>query len=184
MNGSIDVRMNDYMSKPIAINKLLGILAKYRRIWCGIRLFLIAMSPHTVQFRFATFHWCGIRLFLIAMSPHTVRFRFATSHWCGIRLFLIAMSPHTVPFRFAISHWCGIRRITKKGTGSFWKQAFSRTCSFFGVCGLIAYAQKKHHPRSCTTETVPANARSGARTLDTLIKSYNLCTLFSFFLCI
>ena len=155
MNGSIDVRMNDYMSKPIAINKLLGILAKYGRIWCGIRFFSNAMSPHTVPFRFAT------------------------SHWCGIRLFLIAMSPHTVPFRFAISHWCGIRRITKKGTGSFWKQAFSRTCSFFGVCGLIAYAQKKHHPRSCTTETVPANARSGARTLDTLIKSQVLFQLSS-----
>ena len=112
-----------------------------------------------------------------AMSPHTVRFRFATSHWCGIRRFLIAMSPHTVQFRFAPFHWCGIRRITKKGTGSFWKQAFSRTCSFFGVCGLIAYAQKKHHPRSCTTETVPANARSGARTLDTLIKSQVLFQL-------
>ncbi len=65
----------------------------------------------------------------------------------------------------------------QKGTGSFWKQAFSRTCSFFGVCGLIAYAQKKHHPRSCTTETVPANARSGARTLDTLIKSQVLFQL-------
>ena len=49
--------------------------------------------------------------------------------------------------------------------------------SFFGVCGLIAYAQKKHHPRSCTTETVPANARSGARTLDTLIKSQVLFQL-------
>ena len=145
--------------------------------WCGIRLFLIAMSPHTVPFRFATSHWCGIRFFSNAMSPHTVRFRFATSHWCGIRRFLIAMSPHTVQFRFAPFHWCGIRRITKKGTGSFWKQAFSRTCSFFGVCGLIAYAQKKHHPRSCTTETVPANARSGARTLDTLIKSQVLFQL-------
>ena len=81
-----------------------------------------------------------------AMSSHTVRFRFATSHWCGIRFFSNAMSPHTVRFRFATSHWCGIRRITKKGTGSFWKQAFSRTCSFFGVCGLIAYAQKSTIP--------------------------------------
>lgn len=44
MNGSIDVRMNDYMSKPIAINKLLGILAKYGRIWCGIRFFSNAMK--------------------------------------------------------------------------------------------------------------------------------------------
>ena len=54
MNGSIDVRMNDYMSKPIDINKSLGILAKYRRIWCGIRFFLTQWVH--IQFDSASLH--------------------------------------------------------------------------------------------------------------------------------
>jgi hypothetical protein len=57
---------------------------------------------------------------------------------------------------------------SKKKNRFFLKTSFLKNLFFFCVCGLIAYAQKKHHPRSCTTETVPANARSGARTLDTL----------------
>ena len=87
MNGSIDVRMNDYMSKPIDINKLLGILAKYRRIWCGIRFFLTqwvhiqfdSASLHLTDAAFASFLTQWVHIQFDSASLHLTDAAFAAS---------------------------------------------------------------------------------------------------------
>ena len=87
MNGSIDVRMNDYMSKPIDINKSLGILAKYRRIWCGIRFFLTqwvhiqfdSASLHLTDAAFASFLTQWVHIQFDSASLHLTDAAFAAS---------------------------------------------------------------------------------------------------------
>ena len=126
-------------------------------------------ESHTAQLRFASFRWCGIRpewFFIAVPSSITLRSISLMRHSPSSHYF----ESHTAQLRFASFRWCGIRRIKIREQTFLGIQVFLSKSALLFICDSLLTHKKSTTPGNLMSETVPASAPPGSRTLHTLIK--------------